>query len=90
MSGDNVVALPGHSVPSDAPVAEVVKILQEALTQAKRGRIVGCALVVVEKQPLANVFRYHAERASRHTLMAGVLGLAWKLGRVAAEEDEDI
>jgi hypothetical protein len=89
VSGEKVVALPGYSVPSDAPVAEVVKILEEALAQAKRGRIIGCALVTVEKQPLTNVFAYHAEHPSRHTLMAGVLGLSWRLGRSAGEEDQD-
>jgi hypothetical protein len=85
----NVVALPGYSVPSDEPVETVVDILERALFQAKQGRIVGVALVTVERQPLANVFEWHAEQMSRHTLIAGVTGLHWRMGQIAAEEDKE-
>ena len=83
---ERVVAFPGHYVPTPAnePVAEVVSLLEEFLQKAKDGAIVGIGLVAVERQPMANLQCYHVEQGGRHSLMAGVMGLAWKLGEIAA------
>src|SRR5579859_7923131 len=57
---DNVVSLPGVSNPINIgePVQKVVEILEEALSLARQGKIVGVAVVRVERDPLANEFRY--------------------------------
>lgn len=86
---ENVYALPGYSVPSHEPVVAVVDILETALAEARAGRIVGVAIVTVERQPMANVFNYSAEQNSRHSLMAGVLGLSYALGKVAYEGGDE-
>lgn len=85
---ENVVALPGYSVPSNAPVGRVVEILEEALADARSGRIVGVAVVAVERQPLAVTHEFHGEHDSRHHLMAGVMGLHYVLSKMAGEPSE--
>lgn len=98
-NASNVFALPNASVPNDEPIAEIVEILEDALAAAKSGKTIGVAIVTVERDPLANTFvyhtpklekiGYHAAHSSRHTLMAGVMGLTWKLGQHAADESDD-
>lgn len=77
---DNVHALPGYSVPSFEPVKKVVDILTEALELAKSGKAIGCAIVLVERDPMMFVTEVHGEQMSRHTLAAGVLALAHMVG----------
>ncbi len=78
----SVVALPGFSVPGDnEPVERVVEILTEALELAKRGEVIGVAVVAVYRQPLAFGTDYHAEHTSRHSLGAGVLALGYQFAK---------
>lgn len=83
-----VRALPGFSVPNDhAPIERVVEILDEALTLAKRGEIIGVTIVAAYRQPLSFGIEYHAEQSSRHTLAAGVLTAQYKIGKALADND---
>lgn len=94
-----VHALPGFSVPSQEPVERIVEILEEALVSAKAGRMIGIAVVAVERDPLMNTQTFHtpkietigyeAAHNSRHTLMAGVLGLAYIFGKEAYGETDE-
>ena len=86
MSDGTVHALPGFSVPNNEPVQRIVEILQEALTLAKRGEIVGVAISAVYRQPLAFGNNFHAEQSSRHTVAAGVLALGYQIAREMVEE----
>lgn len=49
MSVDNIVALPGYQVPQidREPVADVVKILEQLLEEARSGELVGIAFATV-------------------------------------------
>ncbi len=85
MSDDNVHALPGYSVPSFEPVERVVEILTEALELAKRGEIVGIALVTAHRAPEAFFTDFHASQGSRHTVCAGALALGFQIGKVLSE-----
>jgi hypothetical protein len=82
----NVHALPGFSVPDTGPVAEVVALLEEALEQAREGKLQGVAIVTVERNPDAFETMYHGAGA-RHTLAAGAMALVWQLGRAMSEHD---
>lgn len=83
-----VRALPGFSIPNDAaPVERCVEILDEALTLAKRGEIIGVAIVAVYRQPLSFGIDYHSEQTSRHSLAAGVLTAGYKIGNALADND---
>ncbi len=77
----NVHALPSFSVPSNEPSAEVVAILERALEMAKSGKVQGVAVVTAEIDPMTNEFRYHGDQFTRHTLVSGVVGLMWSLGK---------
>ncbi len=77
----NVHALPSFSVPSNEPSAKVVEILERALEMAKSGKVQGVAIVIAEIDPLANEFHYHADQLTKHTLVSGVVGLMWSLGK---------
>jgi hypothetical protein len=83
MSG-NVFALPNASIPSYDAIPDIVEICEKALADAKSGKLIGIAIVTVERDPIANEFVFHTQQC-RHTLMAGVLGLNWKLGEYAVE-----
>lgn len=83
----NVIALEGYSVPSHEPVARVVEILEQVLSQAKEGKITGVAVVSVERDPAAFVTEFHGEQGSRHCLAAGVLSLGYQIGKVISESD---
>jgi hypothetical protein len=84
----DVTALPGYSRPNDmAPIERVVEILDEALTLAKRGEIVGITVIAAYRQPLSFGIEYHAEQASRHTLAAGVLTAGYKIGKALSDDD---
>ena len=85
---DNVVALPFSSIPTEEPVQRVIDILKDTLSRAQDGQVIAIAIVTVERQPLANVFEYVAEQRSRHSLMAGVLGLAHRVGAEACKGDD--
>jgi hypothetical protein len=83
----NVIALPNYSAPSLEPVPRVVEILEEALQQAREGKITGVAVVSVERDPAAFVTEFHGEQSSRHCLSAGVLSLGYQIGKVISESD---
>jgi hypothetical protein len=85
MTESNVVALPGFSVPNDAPVEKIVELLEEALGEARNGRLIGLAMVAVTKDPDLFETRFHATQGSRHSLGAGVLSLGWQIGRELSE-----
>lgn len=84
---DNVVALPGYSVPSYEPVPDVIEILQAALDRAKIGKLVGVAIVEVSRDPMAFDIGYHATQNGRHTLAAGVLALGVSVGKTLTEDE---
>lgn len=81
---ENVVALPGYSVPTREAVQEVVDILEEALAKAKDGKLDGVAVVMAERDPAAFDVVYHAS-GTRHSLAAGVMALHWKIAQRMAE-----
>lgn len=84
----DVTALPGFSIPNDHdPIERVVEILDEALTLARRGEIVGVTVIAAYRQPLSFGVEYHAEQSSRHTLAAGVLTANYKIGKALADND---
>lgn len=85
MSEGNVHALPGYSVPNLEPVPDVVEILRAALTLAERGEIVGVAISVAYRQPLAFGNKFHAEQSTRHTVAAGVLALGYEIAQALVE-----
>lgn len=88
MSEENVIAMPGFSVPNDQPVAAVVEILTEALREAMDGQIIGIAVVAVRKQPLSFGTSYHGEHSSRHTLAAGAMSMAFSIARELTDSVE--
>lgn len=83
----NVVALGNFSVPSHEPVERVVEILEGALEQAKQGRIIGVAVVAVERDPQAFTTNYHGGQMSRHCLAAGVLSMGYQIGKAISDGD---
>jgi hypothetical protein len=84
----DVKALPGFSIPNDvAPIARVVEILDDALTLAKRGEIIGVTVIAVYRQPLSFGVDYHGEQTSRHTLAAGVLTASYQIGKALSDND---
>lgn len=83
----NVVPLSNCSIPSNEPVQRVVETLEAALTQAREGKIIGVAVVLIERDPAAFVTEYHAEQSSCHHLSAGVLSLAWQIGKEISESE---
>jgi hypothetical protein len=83
----NVVALPGYSAPSTEAVQEIVDILEEALADAKSGKIIGLAIVTAYRGPLRAVHQSHAAHDSSHTVVAGAAGLMWSLGKSMGEEE---
>lgn len=83
----NVTALPGFSVPSPDPVAEVVEILEDALERARAGKLKGVAVVMVEGSPDAFETAYHSSN-SRHTMAAGVMSLHWQISRRMSESED--
>jgi hypothetical protein len=82
---DNVVALPGFSVPTTDAIPDVVQILEEYLEKARTGKLVGVAVVAVERDPITFDLAYHAAD-HKHTLAAGTLALMWKLGQRMVED----
>ena len=84
---DNVHALPGYSVPSHEPVAEIVKMLEETLALARSGEVIGVAIVRATRQPRAFETNYHGEQSCRHTLAAGVLALGYQFGKELSDRD---
>jgi hypothetical protein len=87
MADSNVVALPGFSVPNNDVVTEVVDLLEEALEQARSGKLVGIALVAVERDPMCFETRFFGAGQSKHTMAAGALSLGWQIGRNLSEAD---
>lgn len=85
----NVVPLGNFSVPDSGPVEKVVDIFEEMLAKAKEGKIVGVAVVVAERDPLAFETVYHGAQNSRHTLAAGVLALGYQFGRNMVEIESE-
>lgn len=85
MANDNVVALPGFLAPGNEPIAEVVALAEEALEKARSGKLQGIAIVMVERNPDTFENVYHSGGA-RHTLAAGALALAWKIGQRMATD----
>lgn len=83
----NVIALNNCSVPSYEPVARVVEILEEKLAAAREGKIIGVAVVSVERDPAAFATEFHGEQTSSHCLSAGVLSLAYQIGREISESE---
>ena len=84
----DVAALPGYSIPNNhAPVDRVVEILEEALTLARQGEMIGVCVTAVYRQPLAFGIDYHGEYANRHTLAAGVMQAQYKLAKAIDESN---
>lgn len=83
----NVVALGNYSVPSNEPVTRVVEILEEALEQARQGKIIGVAVVAIERDPLAFRTEFHGEQSSSHCLAAGSLSLSYQIGKEISENE---
>ncbi|TAL43833.1 MAG: hypothetical protein EPN91_05610 [Salinibacterium sp.] len=84
MMSENVVALPGYSVPTTEAIPEVVAILEEYLAKAREGKVVGVAVVTAERDPAAFDSAYHASD-HKHTLAAGIMALHWKIASRMAE-----
>ncbi len=85
-ANSNVTALQGFSVPSRDPVERVVQLLEEALLEAKSGKMIGLAMVAVLRDPEAFETRFHAEQLGRHSLGAGVLALGFQIGRELTDD----
>lgn len=83
----NVVALSNFSVPTNDPVDRVVEILEEILAQAREGKVVGVAVVSIERDPMTFVTTFHCEQSGRHSLGSGVLSLGYQIGKIFSEDD---
>lgn len=80
-----VTAFPGASIPGSGEIAEIVKMLERALDQAKSGQLVAIGLVKVRRQPMSFTQDYHTEPGSSHSLAAGVLSLCHRVGEALNE-----
>jgi hypothetical protein len=90
MKKTNVVALPGYSIPTVKPVKEIVETLEQALQEAKSGKIIGIGLVKIFKEPLQSRTSFYAEQGSTPLLISGVAGMMWSLGEHMNGKDEQI
>jgi len=64
----------------------LIDILEEALTEARRGDLAGAALVTIRRGSLEIATHVHSPGGSRHLLVAGVTYLQGDLIREAREE----
>lgn len=85
---DNVVALPGFSLPSQKPVAQVVEFLEEALAKARAGKTVGIGIITCDRDPDTFVTYFVAEQGSRYSLAAGILSLHHDVGELLAKQNQ--